>query len=69
MTSAPQPFIGSEALTAGVLTRHELRRYYRAIMPNVYLNKRVEPTLRQRTTAAWLWSRREAVIAGAAARC
>ncbi|MCV7010727.1 hypothetical protein [Mycobacterium gordonae] len=67
MTSAPQPFIGSEALTAGVLTRHELRRYYRAIMPNVYLNKRVEPTLRQRTTAAWLWSRREAVIAGAAA--
>ncbi len=62
-----QPFLGSEALAAGHLTRHELRTYYRAIMPNVYLDKRVEPSLRQRTTAAWLWSRREAVIAGAAA--
>ncbi|SON61083.1 hypothetical protein MSIMFI_02588 [Mycobacterium simulans] len=62
-----QPFIGSEALAAGDLSRHELRRYYRAIMPNVYLDKRVEPSLRQRAVAAWLWSQRKAVIAGAAA--
>src|SRR3954468_2104128 len=39
------PFIGSEALTSGRLSRYELRRYYRAIMPNVYLDKRVEPSL------------------------
>jgi very-short-patch-repair endonuclease len=62
-----KPFVGSEAVAAGAVSRHELRTYYRAIMPNVYLNKRVEPTLRQRSIAAWLWSRREAVIAGAAA--
>jgi very-short-patch-repair endonuclease len=62
-----QPFIGSEALASGDISRHELRSYYRAIMPNVYLEKRVEPSLRQRTVAAWLWSRREAVIAGIAA--
>ncbi len=62
-----EPFVGTEALAAGDVTSHELRRYYRAIMPNVYLDKRVQPTLRQRTTAAWLWSRREAVIAGSAA--
>ena len=62
-----QPFIGTEALAAGEVSRHELRKYYRSIMPNVYLEKRVEPSLRQRTIAAWLWSRREAVIAGAAA--
>ncbi len=67
MTSARQPFIGSEALAAGILTRHDLRTYHRAIMPNVYLDKRVEPSLQQRITAAWLWSGREAVIAGAAA--
>lgn len=67
MTSAPQPFIGSEALTAGVLTRHELRTYHRALMPNVYLDKWVDPSLQQRITAAWLWSRREAVIAGVSA--
>ncbi|BBZ39172.1 DUF559 domain-containing protein [Mycobacterium conspicuum] len=62
-----KPFVGSEAVAAGEISRHELRTYYRAIMPNVYLKKRVEPTLRQRSVAAWLWSRREAVIAGAAA--
>lgn len=62
-----QPFIGSEAVASGQLTRHELRRYYRALAPNVYLDKRLDPSLRQRTTAAWLWSGREAVVAGLAA--
>jgi very-short-patch-repair endonuclease len=67
MVLGRQPFIGSEALAAGDISRYELRTHYRAIMPNVYLEKRVEPTLRQRTIAAWLWSRREAVIAGSPA--
>ena len=67
MGELPQPLIGSEALESGLLNRHELRRYYRAIMPNVYLEKRIEPSLRQRTLAAYLWSRREAVVSGLAA--
>jgi very-short-patch-repair endonuclease len=62
-----QPFIGSEALASGVLTRYELRRYYRAIVPNVYFDKRLQPSFRQRTFAAYLWSRREAVVSGLAA--
>ena len=62
-----QPFIGSEAFAAGKVTRHELRSHYRAIMPNVYVDKRVQPSLRERTIAAWLWSQRQAVVAGAAA--
>ncbi len=66
MEQGGQPFIGSEALATGV-SSYELRKYYRAIMPNVYLDKRLEPSLRQRTAAAWLWSHREAVIAGLAA--
>ena len=61
------PFIGSEALASGAVTRHELRRYYRAIMPNIYLDKRIDPSFRQRTLAAYLWSRRDAVISGLAA--
>ena len=61
------PFIGSEALALGQLNRYELRRYYRAIMPNVYLSKRLQPSLGQRTAAAWLWSQRDAVVAGVAA--
>ncbi|ORV13621.1 hypothetical protein [Mycobacterium celatum] len=65
--SGKQPFIGSEALAAGVVSWDELGRYYRAIMPNVYLENRLQPSLRQRILAAWLWSHRGAVIAGAAA--
>lgn len=62
-----QPFLGSEGVASGAVSRHELRRYYRAILPDVYFDKRSAPSLRQRTTAAWLWSRREAVVAGLAA--
>jgi very-short-patch-repair endonuclease len=62
-----QPFIGSEALTSGALNRYELRRDHRALMPNVYLDRQIEASLRQRTAAAWLWSGREAVVAGLAA--
>lgn len=36
-------------------------------MPNVYLGRRIEPSLRQRTRAAWLWSGRSAVVAGLSA--
>jgi very-short-patch-repair endonuclease len=62
-----QPFIGSEALAFGSLNRYELRRYYRPIMPNVHLDKRIQPSFRQRTYAAYLWSRRQGVISGLAA--
>jgi hypothetical protein len=62
-----EPFVGSEALAAGMVTWHELGKYYTALMPNVYLDKRFQPLLRQRIFAAWLWSGRQAVIAGAAA--
>jgi very-short-patch-repair endonuclease len=67
MVGEPEPFIGTEALASGALTRYELRRHYRAIMPNVYLDKRVQPSLHQRAVGAWLWSGREAVVAGLAA--
>ena len=59
-----QPFIGSEALTAGTLTRGVLRARYTAILPNIYVPKDVEPTLEERAWAAWLWSGRTAIIAG-----
>ena len=67
MGESAQPFVGSEALASGKLTRYQLRRYHRSVMPNVYLDKRVHPSLRHRIVAAHLWSRREAVISGLAA--
>ena len=60
-------FVGCEAPTAGIVSRYELSRYYRMIMPNVYVDKRTVLSLQQRCTAAWLWSGRDGVIAGAAA--
>lgn len=61
------PLIGSEELASGRLSRHRLRAAYRPIFPNVYVSAHVEPSLRVRTRAAWLWSGRRAVIGGAAA--
>lgn len=62
-----EPFIGSEALARGELSRHQLRTHYRAVLPNVYLPSDARASLRTRIVAAWLWSGRLAVIAGAAA--
>jgi hypothetical protein len=62
-----EPFIGSEALACGALSRHQLRTRYRAVFPNVYLPNGVEPSLDLRIAAAWLWSGRKATIVGAAA--
>ncbi|OBG21032.1 DUF559 domain-containing protein [Mycobacterium sp. 852002-51057_SCH5723018] len=62
-----EPFIGSEALACGALSRHQLRTGYRAVLPNVYLAGDVELSLELRICAAWLWSRRTATIVGAAA--
>ena len=64
---AVEPFIGSEALARGALSRHQLRTQYRAVFPNVYLPNDSRPSLELRTVAAWLWSNRRATIAGAAA--
>lgn len=61
------PFIGSEELASGRLSRHQLRAGYRAIFPNVYAPKHAELSLGFRIRAAWLWSGRTAIIAGAAA--
>jgi hypothetical protein len=67
MGESREPFIGSEALLHGVLNRQQLRTQYRAVYPNVYLPKQIQPSLDQRIVAAWLWSQRRGIIAGAAA--
>src|SRR5689334_21873633 len=57
-------FIGAEAIAAGRVTRHELRRWYRPLYRGIYGSARVAPSLRDRATAAWLASQRRGVIAG-----
>lgn len=67
MVEVGKPFIGSAALAGNELSRHQLRARYRPVFPDVYLGNDIEASLEQRIAAAWLWSRRRGVIAGAAA--
>ncbi|UMB67769.1 hypothetical protein [Mycobacterium paraterrae] len=60
-------FIGSEAVRRGEVSRYQLRSQFRSIYPDVYLPKWSQPSLRQRSEAAWLWSGRRGVLAGLAA--
>lgn len=62
-----ESFLGSEALQSGRLTRHRLRTDFRAIYPDVYLRPGDPFTAVTRAKAAWLWTRREGVVAGRSA--
>jgi hypothetical protein len=60
-------FIGSEALRQGWVSPYQLRTRFRAIYPDVYLARYGAASLRTRSAAAWLWSRRRGVLGGLAA--
>ena len=62
-----EPFIASEALARGDLTRGRLRHNYDRIHPDVYLAKGQQRTLFVNTEAAWLWTGRTGIVAGLAA--
>ncbi|AFM16043.1 hypothetical protein Mycch_1235 [Mycolicibacterium chubuense NBB4] len=59
--------IGTEAVANGVVTAHELRRWYRPIYRNVHAPTNRVITLRDRTVGAWLFSRRCGIVTGLAA--
>ena len=52
------PFIASEALAAGRVSRYELAADHRRLLPDVDAPKRARLCLDDRIEAAWLWSRR-----------
>ena len=60
-------FIGTEAVAGGLVTRHELARWYRPFYPNVHAPRRRQLTVRDRAIGAWLWSKRRAIVTGVAA--
>lgn len=62
--SVQSPFVGSEAIAAGHLTKAQLRSRYRRIYHGIYVPRRCELTLRERIVGASLTS---AVVAGVAA--
>jgi hypothetical protein len=60
-------FIGTEAVADGIVTRHQLARWYRPLYPNVHTLRGRAPTLNDRAIGAWLWSKREGIVSGVAA--
>jgi very-short-patch-repair endonuclease len=59
--------VGSEALAAGLVTRQTLRTKYVKVHYNVYARKGLELDAANRARAAWLWSRRTAILVGSSA--
>ena len=62
-----QVILSGEAVAAGVVTRHELGRWYAPVFRGVCAPRDAELSLRDRAIAAWLASKRKGVVAGVAA--
>lgn len=62
-----EPFVGSEAIAAGAISKPQLATRYRRVFPDIYVRRDVDLTLETRAKAGWLWSGRRGVIAGFAA--
>ncbi|WP_094288476.1 endonuclease domain-containing protein [Mycobacterium lehmannii] len=61
------PFVGTEALAVGAVTRYQLRTRYRMVHRNVYVPRDHVLSAVDKAVAAWLWSRREATLVGLSA--
>jgi hypothetical protein len=61
------PFIGSEALAAGAISRYQLVTQYDLVFRNVYVPKGQSLMPVGKAVAAWLWSGRRATAAGLSA--
>lgn len=67
MNNEPWPFIGTEALARGTVTRRTLRSQHDMIYRNVYKPEGAELTAAKRAIAAWQWAGRNATVAGLSA--
>jgi hypothetical protein len=61
------PFVGSEAIAAGLLTRGQLAARYTRVFRDVYVDPDTQVTAALRAKAGWLWAKRQGVVAGFAA--
>jgi very-short-patch-repair endonuclease len=62
-----EPFLGSEAIAAGALTKSQLATWFRRLFPDVYVQRDVDVNAELRAKAGWLWTGRRGVVAGFAA--
>jgi hypothetical protein len=62
-----EPFLGSEAVAAGTITKTQLTTRCRRMFSDVYVSRDVDVDATVRAKAGWLWTRRRGVVAGFAA--
>jgi hypothetical protein len=67
MNGSDEPFLGSEALAGGQVTRRALQREFSRVYRDVYLSKAQPMTPVARAKAAWLWAGRDATLGGLSA--
>lgn len=59
-----EPFVGTEAIAAGLLTKSQLETRYVRVFPGVYIDRDAELTAPVRAKAGWLWTGRRGIVAG-----
>ena len=59
-----RPFVGSEAVACGLLTKSQLETRYIRLFRGVYIDRDAEITAAVRAEAGWLWTGRRGVVAG-----
>ncbi|OBH02663.1 DUF559 domain-containing protein [Mycobacterium sp. E1747] len=59
-----EPFVGSEAVACGLLTKSHLETRYVRLFRGVYIDRDAELTAVVRAKAGWLWTGRRGVVAG-----
>lgn len=59
-----EPFVGSEAIACGLLTKSQLETRYHRLFRGVYIDRDAELTAAVRAKAGWLWTGRRGIVAG-----
>lgn len=59
-----EPFVGSEAIACGRVTKSQLETHYHRLFRGVYIDRDAELTATVRAKAAWLWTGRRGIVAG-----
>lgn len=67
MSEPRWPFVGSEALSVGIISERAMRRLYEPVYPGVYTPRGITVSAHARARAAWLWSKRRGTVAGLSA--
>jgi hypothetical protein len=67
MGALPWPFVASEALAARAIPERAMRKLYEPVYPGIYVPWGASLSAAQRAKAAWLWSKRDGVLAGLSA--